>query len=365
MLGNYTAIGLLNILALTLLCYMVQKNDILGSDKKTLYQITVLLTVVVIASELGTNCFDNLGPSFRILNVVFNIIGFSISPIIPLLLALIFSTRHSRIRSFIFLPCIVNLILTTASAKIGLVFTVSTDNAYSRGPAFAVYILTYVWNIAILFMTVFSEQKHYYNNNFTMPYLVFFVLIGTTIQVVDPKLHTTWACITFALIVYYAFVCEFNDKHDILTSLFNRRMYENAKNHFEALGQATVIVIDVDSFKQVNDNYGHQYGDYCLNTLGITLKDAFSEIGTCFRIGGDEFCVLSDITDEKTIKNSLNMLYDKIVAHQIKEPQFPSVSIGHKLYRKSNGYSINEVFQEADKEMYAHKGHNSLKNAIS
>lgn len=358
MMENYTAIGLLNILVLVLLCYMVQKNDILDSKKKTTYQVTILLTIVVIISELGSNLFDGLGSSFRIPNIAVNIIGFSISPIIPLLLALVFSTRHSRIKPLIFLPCIVNLILAAISAKFALIFTVSTENVYSRGSVFAVYIVAYIWYIAILFMTVFSETKHQYKNNFILPFLALFVLIGTTIQVVFPKLHTTWTCITFALVIYYAFVCEFNDKHDILTSLFNRRMYENVKNHFETLEQATIIVIDVNNFKQVNDNYGHQYGDYCLNTLGIAIKDAFSKIGTSFRIGGDEFCVLSVITDEKIIKNSRDTLINEIEAHRIKEPQFPSVSIGQKLYRKSNGYSINEVFQEADKEMYIHKGHN-------
>jgi diguanylate cyclase (GGDEF) domain len=358
MLEYYTVICLLNILVLALLCYMVQKNDILDQNKKTIYQVTILLTIVVIISELGTNFFDDLSSSFLIPNIVANTIGFSITPIIPLLLAFVFSAQHSRIKSLFFLPSVINLILSIISIKFALIFEVSTKNVYSRGPMFLVFILSYIWGIVILFFTVFSETRHYYNKNFILPFLALFVFIGTTFQVLIPKLHTAWICITFALVIYYAFICEFNDKHDILTSLFNRRMYENAKNHFEALEQAAIIVIDVNDFKQINDKYGHQYGDYCLSTLGIVIKEAFSKIGMSFRIGGDEFCILSDITDEKTIRDSLDTLINEIDSLRIKEPQFPSVSIGQKFYHKSNGYSINEVFQEADMEMYKYKEYN-------
>ncbi|MDP4153958.1 MAG: diguanylate cyclase [Bacillota bacterium] len=359
MIENYIAIGILNILVLVMLSFMVQKNDILDVKKKKVYSVTIFATVAVILSEVGTSLFEALGPSFRIPNMTANVIGFSVSPIIPILLASVFSNKYSKIPPLLFLPSIANLILTVTSPKCGLIFTISPENVYSRGPAFIFYIVAYGWGIAVLFDTIIRTTKRYYSkSSFILTFLFLFLLIGTTIQVLIPKLHATWTCVTFAMVIYYAFICEFSDKHDILTMLFNRRAYESAKNHFEALERAAVILIDVDNFKQINDTYGHQYGDDCLGTIGIAIKSAFSDIGTGFRIGGDEFCILSDITDEELIKHALERLIGEINANRDKSPQFPTVSIGYKIYHKASGNSINQVFQEADKELYLQKRRN-------
>ena len=53
-----------------------------------------------------------------------------------------------------------------------------------------------------------------------------------------------------------------------------------------------LIVFDVDNFKQVNDCYGHLQGDACLAAIAACLKKAYARCGYCYRIGGDEFCVL-------------------------------------------------------------------------
>ena len=53
-----------------------------------------------------------------------------------------------------------------------------------------------------------------------------------------------------------------------------------------------LIVFDLDNFKYINDTYGHQAGDQCLKVIAECLKKAYSRYGNCYRIGGDEFCVL-------------------------------------------------------------------------
>ena len=53
-----------------------------------------------------------------------------------------------------------------------------------------------------------------------------------------------------------------------------------------------LIVFDVDDFKHVNDVYGHVKGDLCLSVIANCIKGAYAQYGYCYRIGGDEFCVL-------------------------------------------------------------------------
>ncbi len=55
-----------------------------------------------------------------------------------------------------------------------------------------------------------------------------------------------------------------------------------------------LVVFDVDDFKQINDRYGHMKGDLCLADIAECIKKAYASFGYCYRIGGDEFCVITE-----------------------------------------------------------------------
>lgn len=85
--------------------------------------------------------------------------------------------------------------------------------------------------------------------------------------------------------------------HDSLTHLGNRRYYEQslkqvlarAQRHGDAI---TLVVLDLDNFKSLNDKYGHLVGDEVLSQFGHTLEQAIRDSDQAFRIGGDEFTLL-------------------------------------------------------------------------
>ena len=191
------------------------------------------------------------------------------------------------------------MLLTVLSPKFGLIFSISQQNEYFRGPCFFVYVAAYIWSMTILFKETLYLARRYQNKDcFALLLLFLFILGGTSIQVLFPSIHTTWSCVSLSLILYYAFFCELKEKHDILTGLFNRRAYEYKIQHLESLGYGVIIFFDVDDFKKINDQFGHQYGDQCLSTIAGLILKSFSAIGFCYRIGGDEFGVLSDKADE-------------------------------------------------------------------
>ncbi len=83
--------------------------------------------------------------------------------------------------------------------------------------------------------------------------------------------------------------------HDEITGLFNRRYYEDILSQIrngEAEPDYTVIAIDVNGLKKVNDNVGHSAGDELICGAAGILDDCFSKIGSVCRIGGDEFAVI-------------------------------------------------------------------------
>lgn len=82
-------------------------------------------------------------------------------------------------------------------------------------------------------------------------------------------------------------------EHDAMTELLNRRSFEKLlKIHEEGNSSYALILVDVDTFKSVNDTYGHDMGDHILKKVAENLRKAFRSIDYVCRIGGDEFAVI-------------------------------------------------------------------------
>lgn len=76
---------------------------------------------------------------------------------------------------------------------------------------------------------------------------------------------------------------------------FDRLLNQNSfLNRSEEMNYTNgmLIVFDVDDFKHVNDVFGHVKGDLCLSIISDCIKKAYAKYGYCYRVGGDEFCVL-------------------------------------------------------------------------
>ncbi len=94
---------------------------------------------------------------------------------------------------------------------------------------------------------------------------------------------------------------EYLGKHDVLTKLYNRSFYVDEMNRLERKGlyPVTVIMIDLNGLKAVNDQLGHAAGDALLRRAGEVLSKAVDKPSYAARIGGDEFALLLPSTDER------------------------------------------------------------------
>lgn len=112
-----------------------------------------------------------------------------------------------------------------------------------------------------------------------------------------------------------------------------------------------MIVFDIDDFKGVNDHYGHLVGDQCLKEIADSIKNAYSKDGYCYRIGGDEFCVLLDAGAdmEKCYVDLINELNGRRKVLDF----LPYVSVGYAPF--AAGDDILKVKDTADFNMYRFK----------
>jgi diguanylate cyclase (GGDEF)-like protein/putative nucleotidyltransferase with HDIG domain len=142
---------------------------------------------------------------------------------------------------------------------------------------------------------------------------------------------------------------------DKLTGLANRRAFEKMSaslggTHF------SVVLIDVNAFKAVNDNFGHHAGDAALARIGTHLRSAFHDAQLICRLGGDEFLVLSQV-DRRNLRMQIRtfrriVLWDP--AHEPYKKMLFGVSCGLATV-PIEADTIEEAMQRADERMYAVK----------
>ena len=192
----------------------------------------------------------------------------------------------------------------------------------------------------------------------------------TFIKHYETLLATFLGLIVLSLMIYLAHSNSRENKYlihlseiDPLTSVFNKEttqklIDQKLKNH----EHFCFLILDVDDFKSVNDNYGHAVGDKVLKNLSDLFKNHFRQTDIVGRIGGDEFIIL--IEDEHIAESRIQSLLKKVNALKIEELQDFKLSISVGMaFAPSNGTTFMELYRHADHALYQTKrtGKNNYK----
>ena len=150
---------------------------------------------------------------------------------------------------------------------------------------------------------------------------------------------------------------------DSLTGLPNRRLLENRLNYVHSEAKRFnkmfgLIALDVDHFKSINDNYGHDIGDEVIKQVANILKSNIRDVDTVSRMGGDEFVIVAkdQHSEESLIKIATKLLnvFKKpmhIQGHEIDV----HLSIGLTLFEPTSEVSLKQLFKQADIALYQAK----------
>jgi diguanylate cyclase (GGDEF)-like protein/PAS domain S-box-containing protein len=153
-----------------------------------------------------------------------------------------------------------------------------------------------------------------------------------------------------------------NAHHDLLTGLPNRRLFldrlEQEVKHAKRRNlPLSVLFMDLDGFKQVNDSFGHEVGDRLLSDVAKRLTDCIREDDTAARLGGDEFTViLTGPKQRKDVELVARTIIDALAMpfHIGQQSLKISVSIGITLYPQ-DASSPDALLEAADQAMYIAK----------
>ena len=145
---------------------------------------------------------------------------------------------------------------------------------------------------------------------------------------------------------------------DSLTGVYNRNHFiELLEEQFQSGAGGSLFMMDLNSFRQINDKFGHQAGDDILAKLGETLSEQGEETIAC-RIGGDEFCLFyKNAIETKELEN----LAEKIAAEfrqklaGEKYADLTSVSFGITRILETVDRNFEKLYSNADKALYVAK----------
>ena len=144
---------------------------------------------------------------------------------------------------------------------------------------------------------------------------------------------------------------------DDLTGLYNRRSFEEKLKKYDdkIVSMLTVLVLDIDGLKLINDTLGHNYGDGVIVSVSNLLKEQFSKDSYIARIGGDEYGIILNEYTVNEIESCLYELEKKLQLYNEKTKTLKiSISSGYSYHEYGN-VNIEWMYQEADNYMYQNK----------
>ena len=318
--GYFYILTTIDIFVLCFMCVLTRLSESLNKKQKRGFLFAFGLIALISLLEVVTLKVDGLPKKFRWLNIVSNYLGFGLTPSVCICLVYVLDKKTKLRWEFkLAILCeIVYLLILAISIPSGLVFSVVSKQFQNRSKA-----LIYP--------------------------LMIFLVAETIIQILVPDLHVSWLCVTLLSVLYFIYCSEMWNQLDGLTGLLNQNSFLNRSEEMNYTN-GMLIVLDVDDFKHVNDVYGHVKGDLCLRIIADCIKKAYAKYGYCYRVGGDEFCVLlKNSRNEEACSAQFESFIEK---KRNKYTYLPSVSYGSAMLLTGDIVSVKDL---ADQNMYSNK----------
>jgi diguanylate cyclase (GGDEF)-like protein len=216
--------------------------------------------------------------------------------------------------------------------------------------------------ILYTFFSVFRARKRLERKAFAV--IVLFGILPLSfgiLQIAFSGLPLVWNSVALAVIFVYIFMETQKEIRDYLTGLPNRQqiddMIVSRMMDAERKGGFSLIMLDMDGFKAINDQYGHKEGDRALVRLAEILKRAVKGIDKVARFGGDEFMILLEDGRAEKANEVIKRLQDSLEAENASgcRPYALSVSAGFSVYSSTCGRSFHDLVNSADQDMYMRK----------
>ncbi|MBE6742553.1 MAG: diguanylate cyclase [Ruminococcaceae bacterium] len=267
----------------------------------------------------------------------------------PFIIAQLIYTLVKKLSWYVFFPAIVLSIINLSSLFTGIVFKIGEDNSFTRGTlGYLPFIGVAVYCVILIILLVKRSNKK-------MMEMVPITFLGVALlsEIIFPFVYGSdfsrifCSTIAVALFIYYVFEILQQTKIDSLTGLLNRQAYgADTNNNPENI--TSLISIDMNGLKTINDTQGHAAGDEAIETIALCMNRALKSRQFAYRIGGDEFVIICRKTSEEDV-----LALIKRIERNIGDTGY-HCSIGYSFNENENK-SIEDMLRESDMMMYEEK----------
>lgn len=236
-------------------------------------------------------------------------------------------------------------------------------NSYNRGHFFYIHVILLVIMASLVEAVIFSSAKQL--DRHTLKYYAFFPVLpflGMFFQIIFYGLPMGLIFVTFAILFVSFYRKTRSTEVDYLTGIANRKkldseLYERIKD--ARPGKSfSLILVDLDGFKSINDNLGHTVGDLALEDAALVLKKSLpTKNDFVGRYGGDEFCLVISTTDESELEKIIANIKVNLDNYnsETKRPYKLGFSMGYEQYDPNSKMQLHDFYNLVDSEMYVDK----------
>ena len=350
---------------LSIICVLMQvgfliflnDNELLNHRiKKRFVLLTCCLFIELVFDNLAL-AFDGYSSSWVLPMKIIKAFVFSVAMCLPMIICNIIVRKNfwPRIKYFFYVIIGLNTICQFTSIFTSWMFSVDDNAVYHT--TFGTWIYSAFLFIGLC-LVVFSSLKTYvqnFNRFNSIIFIMIFIIAGFMLRVIYTHYVLDSLMLSITLYMFMLFFSNSFIKIDLMTALLNQTTYFS---RLSQINYSTVIIeIDMNSFKYINDTFGHKKGDEVLSIVGEALLEVYGDIGYCFRRGGDEFAVIfKPRVLEKLSQVNGSSVYDEIIKYIEKLNKKIE-----KLSKKNNGildaglsqgygiyYTYNDCFMKGE-----------------
>ena len=373
MLSYYTCITLLSLAGLSVLCVLVLENGRINkAGKKNFYLTYILIALAALAEWTGVqlNGMDELP---HLLLRAVKCADYILTPMSGVALIRQMGL-HNRWNTALNIAIAGNAVFQLIACFTGWMVVIDSENRYSHGPLYFVYMIFYLFVIAVVLIEFWIYGKGFARHNrYSLYAIMGMVVFGIALQeFIGVGSRTAYITLTMGAAMMFIHYIEYaqldfegrlNEKEklllsDTLTGLLSRYAYSQTLTEYDEQGalpqELAVFSIDINGVKTANDTLGHAAGDELIRGAADCIRRVFGANGLCFRTGGDEFIVLTN-ADLKTAEELLRKLERETKAWDGKAIHSLTVSAGFALACEHKDATAEKLIGFADRVMYTDK----------
>lgn len=335
-----------------------------------LYITLVILNMALIVIDILGWVFNGLPGSLNyICNIGFNTILYIAAPMIPSVWVLytcnLINSDRQKIKytkATLLVLLSLNAAITIISLFTGSYFYVDASNIYKRGPLFLVHIGYSTLLMLYSLTSVVAKRKQFQKKQY-ISIIMFYVapFVGMIIQMIYYGVSFNWIGTAISLLIIYFNLQSRNLSTDYLTGVNNRfNFHIYIKEKIRSCSEKKTfgaIMIDIDNFKKINDNFGHATGDEALKDTVQILRGSLRKDDYIARLGGDEFLIVVDMQFLEMLENTIIRIKNNVEKFntQSAKPYKLSLSFGYAIYNFQKKMKPDDFINHLDRLMYKEK----------